>query len=405
MHDNLPATSSATIERPPLREHPLYTEGMAQISAGHWQEAFKSFQVLQALYPGEAEVKELFDDTQMRAALAQFQPKHTSRVTKRPNIRAWVTATLIAAVLAVVAYVAYGLWVGPVVMRELRLYQIASLRSEADKAIAAGSYTQAREALQKLQAILPEDPQTLELLHRAEQMEKSANLYQEAKALMAADKWDQALDALAQLQSMDPHYRDLPQLLQSAQASREMDGKFRVAEEAFVRGDWATAIAGYEALRQGDLTFKFDAVQSRLFDSYMKYGQSLVGQAGTDRQLVAQAISQFSEALKLRPLDSEALKERHLAEIFLAALKAANRSEYSETIDLLQEIYSERPDYARNEAAELLYLTLLLRANSFLKAGNKESALADYKVAAMLPVEDRSVAQEKLIKLTSEPTP
>jgi tetratricopeptide (TPR) repeat protein len=401
MHDNSPAT----IERPPLREHPLYTEGMTQISAGHWQEAFKSFQMLQALYPGETEVKELFDETQMRAALAQFQPKHTSRVTKRPNIRAWVTVTLIAAVLAVVAYVAYGLWIGPVVMRELRLYQIASLRSEADKTIAAGSYTQAREVLQKLQAILPGDPQTLELLHRVEQMEKSANLYQEAKALMAADKWDQAIDTLAQLQSMDPHYRDLPQLLQSAQASREMDGKFRIAEEAFVRGDWATAIAGYEALRQGDLTFKFDAVQSRLFESYLKNGQSLVEQAGTDRQLVAQAISQFSEALKLRPLDSETLKERHLAEIFLAALNAADRSEYGETINLLQEIYGERPDYARNEAAELLYLTLLLRADSFLKAGKKEPALADYKVAATLPVEDRSVAQEKLIKLTSETTP
>jgi hypothetical protein len=40
-----------------------------------------------------------------------------------------------------------------------------------------------------------------------------------------------------------------------------------------------------------------------------------------------------------------------------------------------------------------------------LKAGNKEAALADYKVAATLPVEDRSVAQEKLIRLTSETTP
>jgi len=401
MHDNSPAV----LERPPLREHPLYAEGITHISAGHWQEAFKSFQLLQAVYPDETEVKELFDDTQMRAALVQFQPRHTSRVTKRPNIRARVTVTLVAAVLAVVAYLVYGLWVAPIVIREWRLYQIAGLRNEVDKAIAAGDYTQAHEVLQKLQAILPEDPQTLEMLHRVERMEKSANLYQEAKALMAADKWDQAIDVLAQLQAMDPHYRDLPQLLQSAQASREMDMEFRVAEQAFARGDWATAIADYEALRQGDLTFKFDDVQSRLFESYLKYGQSLVGQGGTDRQLVAQAISQFSEALRLRPVDSEALKERHLAEIYLAALDSADRREHSEAIDLLQEIYSQRPDYAGKEAAELLYRTLLERADSFLNAGNKQSALADYRTAATLPVEDRSVAQENLIKLTSETTP
>jgi tetratricopeptide (TPR) repeat protein len=401
MQDNSPAA----IERPPLREHPLYTEGMAYISAGNWPEAFKSFQMLQAIYPGEAEVKELFDETQMRATLAQFQPKPTSRVAKRPNIRAWATVILVVVMLAAAAYVVYSFWAGPILTRELRLYQITGLRNEVDKAIAAGSYTQAREALQKLRAILPEDPQTLEMLRRVEQMEKSANLYGEAKALMAADKWDEAIDTLAQLQAIDPQYRDLPQLLQSAEVSREMDGKFRAAEEAFGRSDWPTAIAGYEALRQDDLTFKFDDIQSHLFESHLKYGQSLVGQGGADRQLVAQAISQFSEALKLRPVDSEALKERRLAETFLAALNAADRSEHSEVIDLLQGIYGERPDYAGNEVVELLYRTLIERADSALKAGNKEAALADYKVAATLPVEDRSVAQEKLIRLTSETTP
>jgi hypothetical protein len=184
-----------------------------------------------------------------------------------------------------------------------------------------------------------------------------------------------------------------------------MDGKFRVVEEAFARSDWPTAIAGYEALRQDDLTFKFDAVQSHLFESYLKYGQALVEQAGTDRQLAAQAISQFSEALKLRPVDSEALKERRLAETFQSALNAADRDDHGEAIELLQEIYGERPDYAGNEAAKMLYLTLLERAASSLKAGDQEAALADYKAAATLAVKDRSTAQEKLIELTSETAP
>ncbi len=99
MHDNSPTSPVAT-ERPPLREYPLYAEGMARIAAGQWQEAFKTFQMLHAVYPDEAEVKALFDETQMRATLAQFQPKHTSRVVKRPNLRAWAAVTLVALVLA-----------------------------------------------------------------------------------------------------------------------------------------------------------------------------------------------------------------------------------------------------------------------------------------------------------------
>ncbi len=74
MHNNLPATSPTATERPPLREHPLYKEGVTQIAAGQWQEAFKTFQMLRAFYPDEAEVKSLFDETQMRATLTQFQP-------------------------------------------------------------------------------------------------------------------------------------------------------------------------------------------------------------------------------------------------------------------------------------------------------------------------------------------
>ncbi len=107
----------------------------------------------------------------------------------------------------------------------------------------------------------------------------------------------------------------------------------------------------------------------------------------------------------MRPVDAEALKERHLAETFLAALDAADRNEHGEAIGLLQEVYGERPAYAANEAAELLYLTLIGRAAVSLKAGDKEAALADYKVAATLAVTDRSVAQQKLINLTSETTP
>ncbi len=396
-HDFTPAT-----ELPPLQEHPFYTKGMAQIASGQWQQASESLQMLQSIYPGNTEVKELLDQVQMRAALAQFQPRHSSRATKRLNGRRVIAFTLIAITMAIAAYVAYEVWINPGVVQELRLRQATSLRNEADEAMEAGDYTRAHQALQKLEAIFPGDPQTLEALHRVEQVEKSSALYDEARALIAAGNWSQAIETLTELQSLDPQYRDLPQLLQIAQESQAMDKQFQAAEEAFASNDWATAVAQYEAIREANLTFRFEEVQARLFESHLKYGQMLLGEAGTNPDLVAETLVHFSEALKLRPVDAGALDERRLAETYLAAL---NSDDQDQVIDLLQTVYNERPDYAGKGAAQLLYTTLLERADASLSSGDKAAAAADYQVAAQLLIDDTSQAQKKLSELASEMSP
>lgn len=389
-------------ELPPLQEHPFYTEGMAQIASGQWQQASQSLQLLQGIYPDSAEVKELLDQVQMRAALAQFQPKHSSRATKRLNGRRLIVGALMAMILVIAGYVVYEMWINPMIVQELRLRQITSLRKEADEAIETGDYARAHQALQKLEAILPGDARTIEALRQVDQVERLAALYDETKALMAAGSWDQAIESLTQLQRLDPQYRDLPQLMQIAQESQAMEKQFQAAEEAFASNDWATAIAQYEAIREANLTFRFEEVQARLFESHLNYGQMLLGEAGTDPNLVAEALVHFSEALKLRPVDAGALDERHLAETYLAAL---NSDDQDQVIDLLQTIYNEQPGYAGKGAAQLLYTNLLERADASLESGDEAAAAADYQVAAQLLVEDPSQAQEKLSELASEMTP
>jgi outer membrane protein assembly factor BamD (BamD/ComL family) len=396
-HDFTPAA-----ELPPLQEHPFYTEGMAQITSGQWQQASRSFQLLQGIYPDNAEVKELLDQVQMRAALAEFQPRHSSRATRRLSSRRFIVGVLMAIMLIIAAYVAYEMWINPLIIQEILLRQATSLRKEADEALQAGDYARAHQALQKLEAISPGNPQTIEALRRVEQVEKLSALYDEAKALMTAGSWDRASEVLTELQSLDPQYRDLPQLLQIAQESQAMEKQFQAAEEAFASNDWATAIAQYEDIREANLTFRFEEVQARLFESHLKYGQMLLGEAGTDPNLVAEALVHFSEALKLRPVDAEALNERRLAETYLAAL---NSDDQDQVIDLLQTVYNEQPGYAGKEAAQLLYTNLLERADASLESGDEAAAAADYQVAAQLLVEDPSQAQEKLSELASEMTP
>jgi outer membrane protein assembly factor BamD (BamD/ComL family) len=387
---------------PALREHPLYEQGMAQSAAGQWQQAFKSFHLLQSIYPDNAEAKELLKSAEMRAPLARFQPRQASRVSRHLSFRRLLFATLVAIVITIAAYVAYEMWINPLVTQEVRLRQISMLRSEADEAVAAGDFAQARQSLQELQSVFPEDPEADEALRRVEQVERMSELYDEGKALMNANNWDQAIEALTELQGLDAEYRDLPQLLTVAQESQALDRQFQAAEEAFAGGDWPRAIAKYQALHQANLTFRFEEIQARLFQSHLKYGQALVQEAGADPELVAEAIPHFSEALKLRPIDDEALDERRLTEIYLAAL---GNGDQDDVIDRLKIIYAQQPDYAGNEAAQLLYTALLQRADSFLSTGNKGAAIADYQVAAQLLVEDASEAQEMLADLTSEATP
>jgi len=390
---------TASTELPPLQEHPVYAQGMAQMASGQWPQAFQALSLLQDIYPDEPEVKELLEQVRMRTTLTQFPPRQSSRTTKRLNIRLVMAGMLGMIVVAIAAYVVYEVWINPVIVRELRWRQITNLRHEADEALIAGDYAGARQSLQKLQAILPEDPQTIEAVRRLEQVDRASVLYNEAKALMATGNWDQAIETLTDLQSLDAEYRDLPQLLQAAQESQAMDKQFRAAEDAYNSGDWANAIAQYEAVREASLTFRFEDIQARLFESHLSYGQATLEEAGTDVEQVSQAISHFSVALKIRPVDANALNARRLAETYLVAL---NSQDQGEVIELLQMIYNEQPDYAGNQVAQLLYSTLRERAESLLDSGDEATAIADYQVAAQLAVKDVSEAQRMLAELTAE---
>jgi tetratricopeptide (TPR) repeat protein len=357
---------------------------------------------LHNIYPDESEIKDVLKEIEMRATMAYVQPRQRSKGTGWRIIRRVAISLIALLIVTIGVYLAYETWVKPVILHEFRVRQVTALRNEADAAMAAGDYARARQALEQLQTILPEDPETAESLHRAEQAEKLSGLYGEARALITAGQWDQALGVLEELQTLDAQYRDLPQLLKLVQESRALDKQFQAAEAAFEQGEWAEAMAQYQALHQTDLTFKFDEIQSRLFESHLQYGLEILESARTEAPQVSEALDHFSAALKLRPVDAQALTERNLAETYLAAL---NSGDQDEQIELLMTIYRERPDYAGRAAAQLLYTNLVSRATFALETGDEEAARADYQQAAQLLVEDPSEAQQKLAELVAEASP
>lgn len=394
--ESMPATKQKSPQ-----EHPKYTEGIACMAAGKWQQAIKEFESLQELYPKSVDVRELLDQVQMRATLAQSQSRRGSEKRNRRVTRWFVVGTFLMIIMAAAAIVAYEMWIDPVIIREFRLSRMTELRAKADEAIGTGNYTEARQALEELKTMLPEDPETRAALNRVEQLERMSELYGEVQTLMSAGEWDQALETLTVLQGWDAEYRDLPELLEVARQSRALDKQFQTAEAAFANGDWDTAIARYGALHQTNPTFRFEEIQTRLFESHLKYGQALIAGTETSSDKVNEALSHFSEALTYRPVDTEALTERRLAETYLAALDSENRDEM---IESLLTIYDEQPDYAGQAATHLLYTALVERANALLVAGDNEAAITDYQIAAELPVTDPSEARKKLAELTADST-
>jgi len=393
-------TSSATAE--PFQDHPDYVTGMAHLQAGRWQQALELFQKLQTIYPDESELKRLLEDTQMRATTARFQPKQKSGRTASQSLSRLSKGIFILLLVAAGVYLVYIFWLGPLVAHEWRAFQVTELRNEADEAIALGDYAQARQALQQLQTLLPEDPETAAALTQIEQIEQTTQLYEAAKLLIAAKEWDQAHETLLELQNLDAQYRDLPQLMGLVQESQGLEKQFQAAESVFAQGDWPAAIAQYEALHQTDLIFRYEDIQARLFESHLKYAQSFIERVGTDSGQIAEAETHLTEALKLRPIDQEALGERDLLKTYKTALATAERDE---AITLLHTIYQEQPAYAGQAAVQQLYTLLLERAAAFLAVDDQPAAIADYQLAVELTLDDTTEAQEHLTRLTDGASP
>lgn len=380
----------------PLREHPLYRSGMAQANAGKWHLALQTFQSLQTLYPGDTELQQLLQEARMRGTLSQLQPKRSKRRRQISGPKRWALGLLIIVGVAVVGYLAYVLWLYPVLFQEYRLQQITQLRQGADELIAGGNYSQARQSLEELHQYLPNDPETVEMLHKVEQLEQAAQLYNQAQTLLQTESWDQAIETLTALQALDNQYRDSQELLRQAREFKQLDTQFQTAEQSLADGNLETAIFQFEAIHQANLSFKYDRVQKRLFDSHLAYGYQLLAESAANPEQISQALSQIELALRINPVDAEALNQRRLAENYLNALTS---NVLDDRIDLLQALYNERSDSIEQDIARLLYAALLERADTSLENGNSDVAVEDVERAAKLPVEDPSAAQEKLSNL------
>ena len=96
-------------------------------------------------------------------------------------------------------------------------------------------------------------------------------------------------------------------------------------------------------------------------------------------------------------MQSDWMPESQAHDVYRQALTS---NQLDERIDLLQSIYEQQPGYAHQAASQLLYDNLVDRAGQALANNDKAAAIADYRRATELPVEDKAGAEQALADLT-----
>jgi tetratricopeptide (TPR) repeat protein len=118
------------------------------------------------------------------------------------------------------------------------------------------------------------------------------------------------------------------------------------ARTAFEAGRWQEAVSYLVTIKQSDVTFQLDEVNTLLFDAYV----NLAAEKDNEDNL-EEALLLFDEALELRPDAVQVSTERKLIANYLDVLTYFG-ADWPRAIELLEELYAQEPTY-RDVASRL----------------------------------------------------
>jgi serine/threonine protein kinase len=322
----------------------LYKEGSTHIEAGQWKDAVRCLRQVQQLSPG-------YKETQTLLAEAEHH------LRSRSQRLAWVEAALRRVVPALaLMLVLSGIVAG------------AYFLSQGDGALGAANPT-------------------------AEPISTSGNLaqtYREAQTAFQAGDWDKTIELLDAVLTQDPNYQNADTLREQAEANRTLEELFNAGQTAYLASRWDEAIDALSRLRQTDATFRTTEVQDLLCSAYLQRGQDQMDsyiEASGDG-LIEAALKDFEIGIAICP-DNQALAvQQTYANSFLVALKAKALEDWNTVIRELTPVVTAEPDYANDNARNMLYHALVMRGNIRQQAGDRTDALSDYEQALALDETD-----------------
>jgi len=237
--------------------------------------------------------------------------------------------------------------------------------------------------------------------------------YQTGLERLEAGEYELAIAEFEYVLTLDPDHPFSEQGIAEAQArmaaiptptveSEEIpvDDLYQEATAHYEAEDWKEAIAVLTQLRTLDPTYKPEEVEEMLFNSLYNAGMALL-----DEDRFEEGIFYLDQAVALRHLDEEAVKQRSLAIQYMTALGYWG-VDWERCIERFEQIYAVAPDY--KDTFRRLYLARVAYADAWYTQGEMCPAEDQYTAALRL-MQDPEVDQKRTdaaqICLSATPTP
>jgi tetratricopeptide (TPR) repeat protein len=174
----------------------------------------------------------------------------------------------------------------------------------------------------------------------------------------------------------------------ATRVSEDPDRVYNEAQQAFEAGDWDSAIELLGAMLAMGRTS--DDVQGLICDAYLQRGRAQVGSYSgkSDEASVEAAQKDFEAGLAICPDDPALSAHWDYAKGFLLALNAQESDDFDTVIQELAPVVADEPDYADDQARQLLYQGLVNRGDIRQRDGNLSGAFEDYEQALALDETD-----------------
>jgi tetratricopeptide (TPR) repeat protein len=377
--------------------HPTFISAMKHFQEGDWNASLKEVDWLLKQFPLERELKRFRNDINIRANMDSDESSDDAVYNRNKLIKLTLSAAAILTVLMLVMLTISSfsdviqdriLSARTAIEQEVAGIELAAKYRDAQALLQADRADEAYTLLQEIIARGGEFPGLQDNLSEAINSSNLKTKYEEALRLLELEDWSAARSLLDDISSNSSTYRDVPILIANLEGMSVLTDLYDQSAIYFEAEEWEQAVATYERLYTMDPDFQADAVQDRLFLSYVNAARSVLADREDSLEALGIAENYFRKALALKPQNPEIKSERELARLYIDAQAGFLSGQWTDVITSLEVVYSKEPTYAAGASLQTLYEAYVGRGDNRLAAGEYELALSDFQRAVILAEQD-----------------
>lgn len=185
-----------------------------------------------------------------------------------------------------------------------------------------------------------------------------------------------------------------------ATPASDVEQLYQTGSQAVKQAQWQAAITAFEQLE--NLQPKYKDTEALLVQAYTEQGKIGVNDAQTTQDVQANR-QYFEKALALKPNDAAIKKLLQELDYYYNGRLQYDGSHWTQAINNLSALFKLEPAY--KDGVTLLYTAFLNQGDLLASQNRLTEALVNYRNAVSLPVNDTSLAQQKILEIQSQLTP